>query len=161
MLSLEKDLYRIAKLRLKENEDICDAVQETMLIAFESINKLKQVQYFKTWITKILINQTNQIYRKKNKRKIVPFDELEKCEMGQCFNIENAETSLNFNFMCKNLQYEDRTIIILYYLERFTDKEIGKILDLKESTVTTKRTRAKQKIRDILEKGEKSNGQTG
>ena len=34
-------------------------------------------------------------------------------------------------------------IIILYYMEKFTDKEIGEILNLKENTKTTKRTRAK------------------
>ena len=68
------------------------------------------------------------------------------------------EVTLDFDFMCKNLNYEDRTIIILYYLERFTDKEIGKILNLKESTITTKRTRAKQKIKNIFERREERNG---
>ena len=67
ILSVENELYNIAKIRLKDNEDIYDAVQETVLIAFKSIKKLRQVQYYKTWIIKILINQTNKIYKQKNK----------------------------------------------------------------------------------------------
>ena len=45
-------------------------------------------------------------------------------------------------------------------MERFTDKEIGQILNLKEKTVTTKRNRAKQKVRDILNWEEKKDGWT-
>ena len=43
ILLLEKDLYKIAKMRLKDDEDVYDAVQETILIAFKSIKKLKHV----------------------------------------------------------------------------------------------------------------------
>ena len=31
MLSLEKDLYKIAKTRLKNDDDIYDAIQETII----------------------------------------------------------------------------------------------------------------------------------
>ena len=72
--------------------------------------------------------------------------------------MENIDTVLDFNFMCKKLKYEDRIIIILYYMERFTDKEIGEILNLKERTVTTKRNRAKQKIKTILNWEDKKDG---
>lgn len=73
-------------------------------------------------------------------------------------NIDNIEVSLDFDFICNNLKYEDRTIIILYYMEKFTDKEIGEILSIKENTVKTKRVRAKQKIKNIMTKGEKMYG---
>lgn len=151
ILSVENELYNIAKIRLKDDEDIYDAVQETVLIAYKSIKKLRQVQYYKTWIIKILINQTNKIYKQKNKKKVVSFEEAEKSQLLDLSNIENIERSLDLNDICKKLKYEDRMIINLYYVEKFTDKEIGSLLNLKENTVTTKRTRAKQKIKKILE----------
>lgn len=43
-------------------------------------------------------------------------------------------------------------------MEKFTDKEIGEILKIKENTIKTKRTRAIQEIRKILERGEKRYG---
>lgn len=158
IMSLEKDLYKIAKMRLRDDEDIYDAVQETILIAFKSIKKLKHAEYFKTWIIRILINQSKSIYRQKSKKKILSFEDTEKEITSEILNsnIEDIDIALDFDFMCKNLKYEDRNIIILYYMERFTDKEIGQILNLKERTVTTKRTRAKQKIRKVLESGRKS-----
>lgn len=69
-------------------------------------------------------------------------------------SIENADVKLDFNFICNKLKEEDRTIIILYYMDRFTDREIGKMLNLKVNTVKTKRMRAIQKIKNILEKRE-------
>lgn len=103
-------------------------------------------------------NQSNYIYRQKNKNKIISFEETEKNIANETSYTENIDTILDFNFICKNLKYEDRTIILLYYMERFTDKEIGQILNLKEKTVTTKRNRAKQKVRDILNWEEKKDG---
>ena len=42
---------------------------------------------------------------------------------------------------------EDGTIILLYYMEKYTDREIGEILNMKENTVRTKRNRIKNKIK--------------
>lgn len=129
-----------------------------MVIAYKSIKKLKNPLYFKTWIIKILINKSNDIYRYKNRKNIISLDEIENHKDITYSNMENIEVVLDFNFICNNLNYEDRTIMVLYYIEKFTDKEIGEILNIKENTVKTKRTRAKQKIKDIISKGEKMYG---
>lgn len=61
------DLYKIARTRLACQDDIDDAVQETLIEAFYSIHKLKEIKYFKTWIIRILINKCNKIYSKNKK----------------------------------------------------------------------------------------------
>lgn len=155
MLLIKTDLYKIAKTRLKNDDDVYDAIQETMLIAFNSIKKLKKTESFKSWIIKILINRSNSLYRKKSKSNIISLEEIQNYNIINNSNIENIETRLDFKYVCENLKYEDRIIIILYYIENFTDKEIGKILNLKENTVKTKRTRVKQKIKNIIDRREK------
>ncbi len=69
-------------------------------------------------------------------------------------NFDKVETILDFNFILNNFKYEDRIIIILFYVEKFTDKEIGQILKLKENTVKTKRTRVKEKIKEMIKGGQ-------
>lgn len=155
MLGLENELYKIARARLKNDDDIYDAVQETIIKAFESIKKLKQTQYFKTWIIRILINTTKDIYRRNNTERELCIEDI---KSSQTTNNDNIEIQLDLSFIYKTLKYEERIIIILYYMEGFTDKEIGEILKLKENTVKTKRTRAKQKIKNVLEPGGKYNG---
>lgn len=158
MLSLEKDLYKIAKTRLKNDDDIYDAIQETIIEAFKSIKKLKNTEVFKTWIIRILINKTNDIFRRKKHKKEILLENIKNTEILNSYEEKDIDNLLDFNFMRKQLKYEDSVIITLYYMEGFSDKEIGNILKLKENTVKTKRTRAKQKIREILDIGGKNNG---
>ena len=48
---------QIARTRLNNEEDIKEAVQETIIKSYSSIRKLKNSKFFKTWIIKILINE--------------------------------------------------------------------------------------------------------
>lgn len=157
MLLLKSDLYKIAKARLKNDEDIYDVIQETMIEAFNSIKKLRKIDCFKSWIIKILINKSNNLYKKTSKNWVIPFEEIENYNYSNN-DLNSIEETLDFEFICKNLNYNDRIIMILYYTEKYTDKEIGKILNLKENTVKTKRVRAKQKIKNILKLGGKYDG---
>ena len=70
----ELSLYKIAKSILKNDEDVADAMQETILSAFENMKNLKNDTYFKTWLTKILINKCNDILRKNSK--VIQLDEF-------------------------------------------------------------------------------------
>ena len=67
MLQMQDELYKIAKIRLKNDDDVFDVIQDTMLSAYKSLKKLKHNEYFKTWIIKILINECNKIHRQNKK----------------------------------------------------------------------------------------------
>ena len=58
-----KDMYRTAIAILANEEDVGDAMQDTILSCWEKIDTLKKAQYFKTWLTRILINHC---YQKRN-----------------------------------------------------------------------------------------------
>ena len=62
-----KDLYRVAISILMNDEDAADAIQDTILGCWEKLQTLKEEKYFKTWITRILINHCYDI-RKKQQR---------------------------------------------------------------------------------------------
>ena len=61
----EAMLYHVAKSILKNDADCCDAVQETLLKAYEKLDTLKKEKFFRTRITRILINECNGIIRKR------------------------------------------------------------------------------------------------
>ena len=50
-------MYKIAWSYLKNEEDVADVLQETTLACYEKLGDLKQNRYFKTWMTRILINK--------------------------------------------------------------------------------------------------------
>ncbi|MCP1307418.1 hypothetical protein NI000_09170 [Paenibacillus tyrfis] len=51
----------MAKSILDKDENAADALQETILKAYQSIHALREPKFFKTWIFRILINQCNTI----------------------------------------------------------------------------------------------------
>lgn len=152
ILLIEKELYLIAKTKLKNDDDIADAIQETILKCFQNIHKLRDIKLFKTWTIKILINECNKIYRKKEKYKI----SIEDNEIEKYIKLEEKyDENIEFNILIKNLETEEKLILTLYYCSGYTTKEISKILKRKENTIRSKMTRAKNKLKKQLE-GEKN-----
>ena len=68
-------MYKVAKGILGNDDDVADAVQNTILTCFEKLNTLKKPRYFKTWMIRILINECNKIlshYKKFNWDEEIP-----------------------------------------------------------------------------------------
>ena len=132
---MRHELYKIARCRLSCEDDIEDAVQETMIETFRSIKKLKKLESYKKWIIKILINKCNHIY-KKNKDRNISFENVEGKTIYQ--NKYEQLEELDFYSILKGLKYEERMILTLFYLEDYSIKEISKVMKLNENTVKTK-----------------------
>ena len=154
ILTIEYDLYRIAQTRLNDNYDINDAIQNTMINAYNHIKKLKDNTMFKSWIIKILINECNQIYKSKkkknelfNKLKDNPTSSIEE----DTFNKVNSK--IDFELILKNLNYKEKLIITLYYNNEYTCSEISDMIGIKKNTVKSILTRTKEKIKKIYDKG--------
>ena len=154
--SMKDDLYKIAKTRISNEDDMQDAIQETMLEMFKSIKKLRDPKLFKKWIITILINKCNRIYRRKYKIDL-SYEELN-FEDFITATSNDVESDLEFYELLKDLKYEERIILILYYKEEYTVKEIKSILNMKVSTINTHLFRARAKLKEKLEKGGELHG---
>lgn len=155
---IDVDLYRIANAKLENIEDINDAIQETILIGYKSIQNLEEPKYFKTWIIKILINECNKIY-KQNKRKIGVFEELTSDSdsiVKEDINLLNIENKLDLENFFKFLNYDEKIAIILFYDCNYTLPEVAKLLNTSTNTIKSRIKRAKQKMRKYYKGGVKS-----
>ena len=142
ILGYKNILYKIAKTRLSNIDDIEDAVQETIISAYQSIYKLRDITKFKSWIITILINKCNRINKKKNKSN-VSYEEIDvERYAGKC----DVSTSIGFDELISILSKDEKTIMTLFYSEDYTSKEISKILKLNENTVRRKISDARKKI---------------
>ena len=111
MLQMQDELYKIAKIRLKNDDDVFDVIQDTMLSAYKSLKKLKHNEYFKTWIIKILINECNKIYKMKKYKREDSYETVGSTLVSP----DKTEEQINFKFICDKLSEEDGTIILLYF----------------------------------------------
>ena len=61
----EKALFLVAIGYLHNTEDAKDCVQEAVISAFQSFDRLKDKDLFKTWLTQIVINKCKDFLKKK------------------------------------------------------------------------------------------------
>lgn len=142
-------MYKVAKTRLSSEEDIGDAIQETILSAYKSICVLKNTSYFKTWLIKILINKCNDIISK-NKKVIYVEDYYESIENEDLLDDKDSiEENIVFNETLNSIDESYKTVVVLYYVSGFNTREISEILKEKEGTIKSRLSRARQKLKEI------------
>lgn len=58
-------MYKVAFSYVKSDEDAADVVQESILSCYESLSQLRKPQYFKTWLIRIVINKSKDMFRQR------------------------------------------------------------------------------------------------
>ncbi|UPK44251.1 RNA polymerase sigma factor [Paenibacillus pabuli] len=136
---LENSLYNTAKSMLRKEEDVADAIQETILKAYKSLHTIREPQYFKTWMFRILINECNTILSRRSlstsyaeipakQETTSPYDEVDMREAVD------------------RLDEQKRVVIVLHYFEDLSLRQVADALDISESAVKMRLSRARQEL---------------
>lgn len=149
----EKDMYRTASAILPQDADIADAIQETILTCWEKIDTLQKNRYFKTWMVRILINKCKDILR--SGRRVVCVEEFTEQETGSTVE---SEANLEWKEALQGLDEKYRLIVVLFYAEGLRTAEIGKLLQLPDSTVRTRLARGREQLARYYAETEEGGG---
>ncbi len=139
-------LYKTAYSYTKNKEDALEIIQECTYRAMINIGKLKKPSYFKTWITRIVINCSLDIINKGNT--ICSLNDEEKIAVMDT-NI-SLEEKLDLYNAIDLLRDNYKTVIILKYFNDMTIENISKVMEIPENTVKTYLKRAKDSLSKIL-----------
>lgn len=147
MRELEQGMHGTARAMVKKDEDIADALQETILKAYRSLDTLREPGFFKTWIYRILINECNNILKKRGRN--VVMDELPESRA-----ISGADDSVELRMAVDQLEEPQRIAVVLYYFQDMPLKEVAETLQLSESAVKTRLYRARKRLLEELQSTE-------
>lgn len=135
-------LYKVALAYLKNDDDAADAIQETILACWENIAKLKKDELFKTWLTRILINNCNAIYRH---RKTYRLD----MALPETSGNEAQFDTVEWMQMLEGLDKKYRDVLILHYAQGLRVREIAQVLGIGESAVKKRLVTARRKMEAV------------
>lgn len=146
-MKIYKDyLYRMAYLYVKDERIAEEVLQECAYRAFLGIKKLREPKYFKTWLTKILINIALVSINKNSNE--VPLEddsavryEPKRVSIEEKIDLYNAIDSLRDNY---------KTVIVLRYFNDLSLEQISNIMDIPDNTVKTYLRRAKESLSKLL-----------
>jgi len=145
LAGMRESMYRVSCSQLKSGFDREDAVQETLLKAWNNRHKLRNEQYMQTWVTRILINECKNIHRK-HKRETAVSELQEHVSVGDT----SVEANSELYEALFNLSVKLRLPLILHYIEGYTTREIAKILNIPRGTVLWRMSKARKELGLVL-----------
>ena len=135
-------LYRVAYTVLRDDDACRDALQDAALKAWEKRFSLREPRYFRTWITRILINACHDIQRKR--RRLV-------CMESVPIQASSPPPDPGLAAALKDLPEGIRLPLVLHYAEGMSYQEIAQTLHLSQSTIRNRLRKGKEKLRKELE----------
>jgi len=140
---IEKLMYRVSMSYLGHAEDAADAVQDTLIRAWEKRNFLSRPEQFKPWVMKILTNQCKDVLRKRRRRSFYPLEE-------DTVSIAPPEPRPPVLEAVEALKPEWRIVMVLHYVDGFSVQEIAGALGLPAGTVKTRMRSARKRLKQTL-----------
>ena len=133
-------IYRIAYQRVLNQYDAEDIVQEVFVKLLCNKNYFRDGEHVKAWLitVNLCVNYKKKLARQKTisaSQLEIPFTEPEREILEELYLLSD----------------EDRIILYLYYYEEYKIREIAKILRQKQNTINSKLTRARNKLKKIME----------
>lgn len=139
----EKALFLVALGYLHNTEDAKDCLQEAVYSALKSYSALKNAEYFKTWLTRIVINKSKDFLKRKKYT----------AELTDTLNVFCNMPTEEMEIMdcIMKLRPEISIYITLRFYNEMTYKEAAKVLKQPVSTVKYKTKKALTELKKHME----------
>lgn len=137
-------MYCAARVLLDSDADAEDAVSEATLRAWQAFGRLRDEKSLKGWLIKITVNCAYEHHRRG--ARVTYTDDLEPLAGGA----EDRHDFTLWDAVCR-LPADYRVATVLYYYEDMTTAEIAKVLGVREGTVRSRLSRARSRLRTLLE----------
>lgn len=151
-----KAMYNTALRIVKDSAEAEDIMQECFLKAFDKLDSYEGTSTFGSWLKKIVVNHSINIYNKKTKYQEVSYDDqLKHAADDGASGISSEEEEENPKVR-KILQAMDslkenyRVALTLHLIEGYDYEEICEILDITYANCRTTISRAKESLRNKL-----------
>lgn len=142
MQQYEQQLYRIAYSYMRNEHDALEAMQELTYRSFRNIRSIKEPQYIRTWLTRILINLCQDMLRKQKRE--IPIKQV----VDQQLDYQSQQaTEIEILDTLSSLSEEQRELIMMKYIEDRSNVDIAQSLNIPEGTVKSRLHYALRKLR--------------
>lgn len=141
---LRARLFRCAMMYMGNEHDALDALDEAVYKALRACRRLRQEEFFDTWMTRIVINQCRTQLRRRR-------DEVSLDELGEESAAAESFDALPLREAVRALPGQLRDVVVLRYFSGYTLRETAEILDIPPGTAATRQRRALALLRLELE----------
>jgi len=147
-----KAMYNVCLRMVRDELEAEDLLQNSFVDVFTKLHTFRFRSSVGAWIKRIVVNNCINFLKKKK----VYFEELDdhQVPVEQAITDTSPTQGLSVQSVRKAMfELPDgyRVVFTLYMLEGYDHKEIGNILGITEATSKSQYSRAKKKLRDIIQ----------
>ncbi len=155
-------VYRLALKMLQNPQDAEDILQETFIKAYKALPKFEGRSSLSTWLYRIATNEALMFLRKKRPVQVSVDESIENDEGHErprqiidwcCLpesELMSSEARENLDRSVQQLPESLRTVFLLRDIEGLSTRETAEVLDISESAVKTRLSRARFRLRELL-----------
>lgn len=137
-------VYRVALHQMANSADAEDAVQEVFLRLYTCKTAFDGPEHLRFWLIRVTINYCKNELKSPWRRRRVALESLPDQPAFQA----PEQRELYQAVMALPEKY--RTVLDLFYYEELSTREIARLLDIRQSAVTTRLARAREKLKKTL-----------
>ena len=140
-------VFRLAFSMLKSPADADDVTQNVLLSLYRTDYQFESDEHVRSWLMKVTVNECRKVWRR-------PFRRHENIDdYAETLAFEDPSYQDLFEAIMQ-LDRDKRTVIVLYYIEGYSIKEIAEILNVPAATIGTRLARARAKLAQYLKEEE-------
>lgn len=140
-------VYRIALNITRNPQDAFDVCQDVFLRLIKHKHKIENADHLKAWLIRVAINCSKSLVSSAHRTKVISLDDVKESEL-----VYSGEERLGLCETVMRLSEKYSTVIYLFYYEDMKISDIARSLGVTESAVKIRLSRAREKLRKILEK---------
>ena len=136
-------IYRVAYSWMKNQHDANDVTQIVLLKFYKTTKSFESDDHIKNWLIKVTVNECKMIFRS-------PWSKTEDItDYAQTSGFEEEQHYDLFQAVMK-LDKKYSVLLMLFYYDGYSTKEISAMIGVPEKTVSTRLFRAKAKLKNYL-----------
>ena len=155
-------IYRLAEKMLNDSQDAEDVLQETFIKAYRGLSKFDGRSSISTWLYRIAMNEALMMLRKRKYPTVSIDESLDDGEETHAplqiidwrslpeEELLTAESRSYLNQAVNSLSVNLRVVFLLRDIEGLSTAETSQVLNLSETAVKTRLSRARLRLRELL-----------
>ncbi len=149
-------VFRTAYAILRDRYAAEEVTQECFSRAYRGLARVEQYESLGPWLHRIAVNLSYNWWRQAHRHQILPLDFLTVAEHSARTEspqaaLRRAETSDAVSQALDSLGFDQRAVLVLFYLGGFSIEEIAYILDCPVGTVKSRLHYGRVRLRRVLE----------
>lgn len=155
MKKTQREIIRLAYLISGNHADSEDIAQETFVQAYLKRKEIREPEYFRTWLIRMMTRIAWRYLKKKGRERPAEDEELfagmpRDLQSDLSRAAEQQEERETLAAAIRRLPVKHRTVVILYYFEELTTREIAVVTGCMEGTVKSRLHTARRKLKEEL-----------